>query len=115
MSVTAGERERIVNALPTAPVAAASLVAGYAVAVGSGSRPLGGAVLALGGLWCMRAWERRHGLRTALALGCFGLAAFVLSHLLALAVGAWPAVLLASVAMAAVAWRWSDVRFTAAR
>ena len=36
---------------PTAAVAAGSLIGGYAVAVGSGSRPLGGLVLAAGGLW----------------------------------------------------------------
>jgi len=44
-----------VRSLPTAPVAAGSLIAGYAVAVASGSRALGGVVLVLAGLWCLRA------------------------------------------------------------
>jgi hypothetical protein len=95
--------------LPTAPVAAGSLLLGYAVAVSTGSRPLGGIVLAAGGLWCIRAWTRRHGSRTALTLGCAGLVAFVLSHLLALAIGPWPAVLLVSAAMAVLAWTQADV------
>jgi hypothetical protein len=56
--------------VPSAPVAAGSLIAGYAVAAGTGSRPLGGVVLLAGGLWCVRAWMRRNGSRTAFALAC---------------------------------------------
>ena len=96
------------RAMPTAPVAAASLIAGYAVAVGTGSRPLGGLVLAAGGLWCIREWRRRNDTRTAVILGCSGLAAFVLSHVLALAIGAWPAVLVAAAAIALAAWLRAD-------
>lgn len=96
--------------IPTAPVAAGSLIVGYAVAVGSGSRPLGGAAMLIGGMWCVRVWTRRHGVRTATRLASFGLAAFILSHVLALAVGAWPSVLLVSAALAAAAWTWSDAR-----
>jgi hypothetical protein len=95
---------------PTAPVAAASLIVGYAVAVSTGSRPLGGIVLAIGGLWCIQAWRRRHGARTAAMLACVCLGAFIVSHLLALAIGAWPAVLLVSGAVAAVAWTQADAR-----
>ncbi len=101
------KRERL---LPTAPVAAGSLIAGYAVAAGTGSRPLGGLVLAAGGLWCVREWARRNDLRTAATLGCAGLVAFAGSHVLALAVGAWPAVLLVAAAMGVVAWRRADCR-----
>jgi hypothetical protein len=93
---------------PTAPVAAGTLIAGYAA--GSGSRPLGGVVLLAGGLWCVRAWTRRNGQRTALALACVGLAAFVLSHVLARAIGAWPAVLLVAAATGAAAWVYADAR-----
>jgi len=96
--------------IPTAPVAAGSLIVGYAVAVGTGSRPVGGIVMLVGGLWCARVWTRRHGVRTATRLASFGLGAFILSHVLALAVGAWPSVLLVSAAMAAAAWTWSDAR-----
>jgi hypothetical protein len=99
---------------PTAPVAAASLIAGFAVAVGTGSRPLGGVVLASGGLWCIRAWARRHGTRTAVILGCVGFGAFVLSHLLGLLIGAWPSVLLVSAVVAVVAWVKADARLARA-
>jgi hypothetical protein len=95
---------------PTAPVAAGSLIAGYAVAVASGSRPLGGVVLLAGGLWCVREWVRRNDTRTALVLACAGLAAFVVSHVLALAIGAWPAVLFVAAAMALATWVRADAR-----
>jgi hypothetical protein len=101
---------RLPRRTPTAPVAAASLIAGYAVAAGTGSRPLGGVVLLAGGLWCVRAWNRRDGSREAAILAAVGLGAFVASHLLALAIGAWPAVLLVAAAMAAIAWTRSDTR-----
>jgi hypothetical protein len=99
-----------VRTVPTAPVAAGSLIVGFAVAAATGSRPLGGVVLLLGGVWCVREWTRRHGARTAATLGGVGLLAFVGSHLLALALGAWPSVLLVAVAMAAVAWTRADAR-----
>lgn len=94
--------------LPTAPLAAASLIVGYAVAAYTGSRPIGGVVLAIGGLWCIRVWARRHGARTALALGCVGFAGLVLSHVLALAVGAWPSVLLVAAVTAFFVWTHAD-------
>jgi hypothetical protein len=97
-----------VRLTPTAPVAAGSLIAGYAVAAATGSRPLGGIVLLIGGVWCIRAWARRHGARTAASLACVGLGAFVISHLLALVIGAWPAVLLVAAVMAAAAWMRAD-------
>jgi hypothetical protein len=96
--------------LPTAPLAAGTLIVGYAVAASTGSRPLGGVVLAAGGLACARLWTQRHGVPTAVRLTGAGLAAFILSHVLALALGPWPAVLLVAAAMAAIAWRQSDAR-----
>jgi hypothetical protein len=96
--------------LPTAPVAAATLIVGYAVAAGTGSRPLGGVVLLLGGLWCIHAWQRRCGTRTAVKLAAVGFGAFVLSHVLALAIGAWPSVLFVAALVAAVAWAQADSR-----
>lgn len=98
--------------MPTAPIAAGSLIAGFAVAVGTGSRPLGGVVLAAGGLWCIQTWRRRHGTRTAVILGCVGFGAFVISHLLALAIGAWPSVLLVSTVVALVVWTQADARLS---
>jgi hypothetical protein len=96
--------------IPTAPIAAGTLIVGYAVAASTGSRPLGGAVLLLGGLWCIRAWKGRHGTRTAVILACVGFGAFVISHLLALAIGAWPSVLLVSAVVAAMVWMRADSR-----
>jgi hypothetical protein len=94
----------------TAPIAAAGLIAGYGVAVASGSRPLGGIVLAGFGLWCIAVWLRRDGRRTAAWLTAAGLFAFAISHVLALVIGAWPAVLTVAAAIAAVCWRVSDAR-----
>jgi hypothetical protein len=99
-----------VRAIPTAPFAGGTLIVGYAVAVSTGSRTLGGVVLLIGGLWCTRVWARRHGTRTAIALLGVGLLAFLLSHLLALVTGAWPAVLAVSAGMAVAAWTRADAR-----
>ena len=96
--------------IPTAPIAAAGLVAGYAVAAGTGSRPLGGLVLTVFGLGCLSIWLRRDGRRTAALLTIAGLSAFAFSHVLAQAIGAWPAVLLVAVVVALVCWQVSDVR-----
>jgi len=93
---------------PTAALAAGSLIGGYAVALASGSRPLGGVVLVAGGLSCAAIWNRRHGPRTAIALTGVGLAAFALSHALGLAIGAWPAVIGVSAATAGIVWLRSD-------
>ena len=101
---------RCVRETPTAPVAAATLIVGYAVAVSTGSRPLGGLVLAIGGLWCIQVWRRRHGTRTAVALACVGFGAFAASHVLALAIGAWPSVLVVSGIVAATVWTQADAR-----
>ena len=101
--------------LLTAPVAAASLVCGYATAAGTGSRPLGGLVLVAGGAWCVRAWLHEHDRRTAATLTGVALAAFVLAHVLALAIGAWPSVLLVAAATAAIVWRRADAVALSAR
>jgi hypothetical protein len=95
---------------PTAPIAGGTLIVGYAIAASTGSRPLGGIVLLVGGMWCVRTWIRRNGAGTAATLACVGLGAFVFSHLLALAIGAWPAVLLTAATMATAAWTQADTR-----
>jgi hypothetical protein len=97
---------------PTAPVAAGTLIVGYAVAASTGSRPLGGIVLLIGGLWCIQMWTRRHGARLAATLACVGLCALILSHVLALAIGAWPSVLLVAAATGAAVWTKADTRTT---
>jgi len=76
----------------------------------TGSRPAGGVVLVAGGLWCIREWYIRHDRRTALTLGGVGFGSFVASHVLGLAIGPWPAVLVVSAVMAAAAWSLADAR-----
>jgi len=92
----------------TAPVAAASLIAGYAVAAGTGVRPIGGLVLAAGTAWCAREWSRRRGNNVAAGLLGVQLVCFVGSHLLAPSIGAWPSVLIVSAVSAASAYAVAD-------
>ena len=99
---------------PTAPLAALGLIAGFGVAVGTGSRPLGGVVLAACGLTCLGIWLRRDGRRTAAQLTATGLAAFAISHVLGLVIGAWPSVIVVSAVTASLCWRLSDRRRVAA-
>jgi hypothetical protein len=96
--------------LPTGPIAAIGLIGGFAVAVASGSRALGGLLLGVCGLACIAIWLRRDGRQIATALTTAALLAFVLSHVLGLIIGPWPAVLLAAAATAALCWRASDSR-----
>jgi hypothetical protein len=93
---------------PTASLAAAGLIGGFAVATATGSRPLGGVVLAACGSACIIVWRRREPLRTTVWLTAAGLLAFAVSHALGLIIGAWPAVLLTAGAAAALYWRVSD-------
>ena len=99
----------------TAPIAATGLIAGYGVAVASGSRPLGGLVLAACGLVCIAIWLGRDGGRTAALLALVGIVAFAVSHLLGLLIGSWPAVLVVAAATAYACWRLSDSRRAAQR
>ena len=99
-----------VRNLPTAPIAATGLIGGFAVAVLSGSRALGGLVLAICGLACIAIWLRRDGQQTAVRLAIAGLLAFALSHLLGLIIGAWPAVLFTAAGTGVLYWRASDRR-----
>jgi hypothetical protein len=96
--------------VPTAPIAAAGLMAGFGVAVATGSRPLGGVVLAACGLACIAVWARRDGTRVTVTLTATGLIAFAVSHLLGRVIGAWPSVIVVSAVTAALCWWLSDAR-----
>jgi hypothetical protein len=98
------------STIPTAPIAAGTFIAGYGVVAASGSRTAGGVVLLIGGAWCAREWWRRRDSRTAAELVGVGLGAFIASHLLALAIGAWPSVLLVAAGMGTAAWVRADAR-----
>jgi hypothetical protein len=94
--------------IPTAPVAAGSLVAGFALARYSRIRPLGGIPMALAGGWCAQEWNRRRGYNTALGLSAVYLAAFVGSHPLGRRIGAWPSTLTVSALTGAAVWAVAD-------
>jgi tetrahydromethanopterin S-methyltransferase subunit C len=106
--------ERLAS-LPTAPLAASGLIAGFAVAQASGSRPLGGVVLGAFGLGCIAVWLARDERVVAAKLTGVGLSMFVLSHLLGLAIGAWPSVLLSAGVVALACDRLSDAPARARR
>ena len=92
----------------TWPVACASLLLGFAVAQATGVRPLGGIVLVAGCAWCALRWLRRAGpARTALLVVIY-LGAFVLSHVVADVLGAWPSVLLAAAVTGLAAYLLAD-------
>lgn len=94
--------------IPTAPIVAGSLVGGYLVARETHIRPLGGAVLAVGGAVAMRAWLRKAGPLPAGVLLTVYLGGFGASHPLAKKIGAWPSVLTVAGASAAASWALSD-------
>jgi hypothetical protein len=99
----------------TATLSATGLVLGYGAAVTSGSRPLGGIVLAAFAAACVVIWLRRDGGRITGWLTVCGVLAFAVSHALGSLIGAWPAVLLVGAAMAGVSWQLSDRRHPPAR
>ena len=94
--------------MPTWPVAALALVAGFAVADATGVRPLGGLVLLAAGAWCLVRWRRDAGTGRAVALVAFAAAGFVASHLLADVLGTWGAVLTVAAAAALASWLVAD-------
>jgi hypothetical protein len=98
--------------LPSAVPVALGLAAGFGVAQGTGIRVLGGAVFVAGGLVAGWLWHQRRGLAVASALAAGYVAAFVLAHVLALAVGwpAWLAVGAVTVVAAAVSYQVADRR-----
>jgi hypothetical protein len=96
--------------IPTAPLVAGSLVAGYLVARETHVRPLGGAVLAAGGLVAGREWWRISGPAGTAGLAAVYLGTFGASHPLAKRIGAWPAVITAAGVSAAAAWLVNERR-----
>jgi hypothetical protein len=97
-----------VRRVPTWPIAAGSLIAGFAVAQGTGVRPLGGVVLVAGAAWCGLRWRSARGLPLATGLVALYLLAFAVSHPLGRAIGSWPSVVLVSALVGAAAWALAD-------
>ncbi|MYS87331.1 hypothetical protein [Embleya scabrispora] len=94
--------------IPTAAVAAAGLVGGYAVARYTRKRPLGGAVLAAAGVLAAKGWREQAGTPTAAALTGLYTIAFGASHPLAKKIGAWPSVLTVAGTVAAASYSLAD-------
>ena len=108
MSTSSLVRKRTV--LPTSALVGGGLVAGFAVAQGTGLRALGGAILVGTGLVAARFWVRRRGWAVAVGLGLLYLAAFVLSHVLTLGLGvpAWLSVALVTIVSGGVTFGVAD-------
>ena len=99
----------------TWPVASGSLLLGFAVAQATGIRPLGGIVLIAGCAWCALRWLHAAGAaRTGLLVVVYA-GSFVLSHVVADALGAWPSVLLAAAVTGTAAYVLADRRGAGAR
>ncbi|MEV6636786.1 hypothetical protein AB0M54_39225 [Actinoplanes sp. NPDC051470] len=96
--------------IPTAAITAGSLIGGWQLARRTGIRPLGGVVLAAGGVLAGREWHRKTGPAVTTALVTAYVGAFALSHPLARRIGSWPSVLAVSALTAAVAYAASDRR-----
>lgn len=108
MSTSSLVRKR--TSVPTSLLVGVGLVAGFAVAQGTGVRALGGAILLGTGLAAARLWVRRRGWAVAVVLGLVYLAAFVLSHVLTLGLGvpAWLSVALVTLVSAGVTYVVAD-------
>jgi hypothetical protein len=99
----------------TAAISATGLIAGFAVADITGSRPVGGAVLIACAVPCVAIWLRRDGRAVTARLAAVGFGAFVASHVAGLVVGAWPAVFSAAAVTAGCCWWLSDRHHAAGR
>lgn len=96
------------STLPTAPIAAAGLIGGFAVARYTGRRELGGVVLAAAGAVCGRQWLRSSGPGVmGVLLGVYAVG-FGASHPLAKKIGPWPSVLTVAAVSAAASYALAD-------
>ena len=96
--------------VPTAAVAALTLVVAFAVAQLTEVRALGGLVLAAGVTWCAVRSLQSAGAGRVVAVVLVGAACFVGAHLLAQAINPWLSVLLAAGVLGGVAWLLVDTR-----
>lgn len=96
--------------VPTAVITAGSLIGGWQVARRTGVRPLGGVILAAGGVLAGREWSRRTSPVVTGALAATYVGAFGLSHPLAKKIGSWPAVLTVAAVTATASYLAADRR-----
>ncbi len=95
---------------PTAPLLAAGLVGGFALAQRTGVRPLGGAAMLGANVVAARQWYAVGGAPLAAGLTAAYWTAMGVSHPLAKKVGTWPSVLGVTAASAGAAWLLADRR-----
>ena len=93
------------------PFSVSPVVAGMIFVLLFGAQGLLGGLVLLGAVvWCWFLWRARAGTGVALALVVAYAAAFVLSHVIARAIGGVPAVLLVSDVVALLAYTVADRR-----
>ena len=95
-------------AVPSWLLAGGSLAVGFLLAEATGVRAVGGVVLLAAVGWCWLLWHRRRGVQVAVGLTAVYVAAFALSHVVAGAIGAVPAVLLVASVVAVVTYAVAD-------
>lgn len=93
--------------IPTAVLAALTLVVGFAVAELTDVRALGGVVLLAGVAWCV-VRARSAGWWRVGAVVLVGAVCFAGSHLLGRVIGAWPAVAVAALVLGAATFALVD-------
>ena len=98
------------TSVPTAPLLAAGLVGGFALAQRTGVRPLGGAAMLAANAVAVREWYAVGGAPLAAGLTTAYWTAMGVSHPLAKKVGTWPSVLGVTAAAAGAAWALADRR-----
>lgn len=98
------------TAVPTAPLLAAGLVGGFALAQRTGVRPLGGAAMLGANAVAARQWYAVGGAPLVAGLTAGYWTAMGVSHPLAKKVGTWRSVLAVTAASTAAAWVLADRR-----
>lgn len=94
--------------LPTALIAAGTLLLGFALAQLTDVRALGGLVLLAGVVWAVAREARRTPWWRIGAVVVVGALCFAASHVLAGTLGAWPSVALAAAVLGAVTFALVD-------
>jgi hypothetical protein len=96
--------------VPTAPLLAAGLVGGFALAQKTGVRPLGGAAMLGANAVAARQWYAVGGAPLVAGLTAAYWGAMGAAHPLAKKVGTWPSVVGVTAAAAGAAWVLADRR-----
>ena len=96
--------------LVTCVIGAIALIVGFGIASVTGVRWLGGIALIAGAIWCgIKWWQLAGPLRAIIAVLLFGIA-FVISHPLGTAIGAWPSVFVVAVIAGVLAYAITQPR-----